>query len=331
MKKALSLFYFFTLLQGIVYSQSTLTYDNTSPQVGESFVLHTFDVLGINAGNSGLNIFWDFSGIASGSSETVNMVNPSATPQGSNFPNSVVAYKLNNTWEYLKSDINEFSRNGFVTPNGIVIKYSKPQQLFSFPFTYNSVVNDSFSGQYTSNGNNVFRHGVSTTTADGYGTLLLPFGTYYNVLRLQYEEEYQDDVNGVPQMTYLNIIYEWYQIGTHFPLLTLTFTTINGATNKYGYFIDQNSIGINNQNARIHEIKTYPNPASKLLNIEFSELYSEEIYLEVINSNGQPVLNESIKNKHHHQINTSVLTAGLYLVRIKHKNFVEVIKIVIHH
>ena len=62
----------------------------------------------------------------------------------------------------------------------------------------------------------------------------------------------------------------------------------------------------------------YPNPASEILNIEFSQVYQMATF-QLMNTGGKMVLEEQL-NSNYQSINISVLQTGTYVYRIFNKN-----------
>ena len=66
-----------------------------------------------------------------------------------------------------------------------------------------------------------------TGGVDGTGTLILPTGTYTNVLRSHYTRTEQDTTYGSSTNALVQVIdyYEWYQPNSYFPILSISNTT----------------------------------------------------------------------------------------------------------
>jgi hypothetical protein len=116
------------------------------------------------------------------------------------------------------------------------------------------------------------------------------------------------------------------------------FITINGATNQhytatasgdYAVVITKNScrdtsacytftdVGVT-ENKIENEILVFPNPADALLNVSYSLMSNENIFIELTNSIGQIIYSYAVKDaalgKHNLQINTSEFPVGLYIL-----------------
>lgn len=75
-------------------------------------------------------------------------------------------------------------------------------------------------------------------------------------------------------------------------------------------------------------IKAYPNPVRITLNLDFSLANVETIFIEVQNSNGQPILNKKITVNSSTQLDVSSLPTGLFILSIKGETFNQLVKFV---
>jgi hypothetical protein len=77
------------------------------------------------------------------------------------------------------------------------------------------------------------------------------------------------------------------------------------------------SVGINPDSKMItSQIKVYPNPATDILNVEFSQLNIDEAIISIENTLGQNVYTTTT-NKSMNTINTSTMQTGVYFVKVK--------------
>ena len=88
----------------------------------------------------------------------------------------------------------------------------------------------------------------------------------------------------------------------------------------------QPALGINKVNANQVSFEMYPNPASQLLNIDFTEAGTANMH--IFNSLGQDVYSEVIDRKSVF-VNTSEFTKGLYFMKIEQNGLVSTRKLII--
>ena len=321
-----------------ITAQPTLTNLNTSPQVGEIFISHTIDTAGVTEGNAGANITWDFSGLLSTGTDTTTAVNPATTPYGSSFPNSNISFESGGNYVYYGANSSSYSYYGaYIASQNVAISYSDPEIIFNYPYTYNSTHTDLFESTFINGGTTFYRKGTITGLADGYGTLILPNGTFSNVLRIKLVEDYQDSANvmGIPQVfEYDTELFLWYQPGTHSQLLeTGTFTSNFGGTFSFGNYLDQSSVNINETLLSEYDFKMFPNPATTFTNIKYRLKEPSDVKISIYNILGQEsavLFNKKQASGSYIQtINLEDLDKGVYLMWIEINGNIETKKIAI--
>jgi hypothetical protein len=104
---------------------------------------------------------------------------------------------------------------------------------------------------------------------------------------------------------------------------------LKGNIDVWMYKIIDTTVGINELELNNSEINIYPNPASKVLNIDFPNNYNiENTNIEIIDMNGKTILKSkplSIST----QLNIKKLNYGLYLVKIQKDNALITKRIII--
>lgn len=163
------------------------------------------DSAAFDPGTPGPNKTWDFSQLAPAPVGTANFVAASGAPGFSVFPaaNSCLAYTgdVLDIYEFYKASDSKLELLGMLyTGLGTVHYGINPKTIVTFPYTYNQVID----GLYGGNADEAPT--AFTSTYDAYGTLILPFGTYPNVLRQKIEENGQTE-------------YIWYNASPFFPII----------------------------------------------------------------------------------------------------------------
>jgi hypothetical protein len=169
------------------------------PSVGKVKTANFYEP--VSEGSSGNNVTWDFSDIVKRNIPVSQSeyVNSSSTPFASEFANSNQAWGSQGSFQYYLVDNNGVSIVGQgVSSQGAtsVAKYDNYQKIISFPFSYQSSLDDNFSGTLvnTSGGQSApyVRKGNTKTMADGQGTIILPGGKSYPALRIKAEQQIED-------------------------------------------------------------------------------------------------------------------------------------------
>ncbi len=135
-------------------------------------------------GSGGAGVTWNLSGLTPVAEGTITVVNPASTPYFSTFPTATFCAEVNpssggsayiyerlssSKWEQLANNYSGVGTGTDYTPD--------PETAVEFPMSYLNSVIDTFQ-KVGGSANTV------TITYDGYGTLITPFGTYTNVVRI---------------------------------------------------------------------------------------------------------------------------------------------------
>lgn len=307
-------------------AQITLTAASNTPTVGYSFIQHTYDANPVTPGVSGANITWNFASIGSQSSQNINMVNPSTMSDASNHPLSNVGSSTSSGEVYLFVDGDELSIAGNFSPGTLRESFTDVRELTKFPITYGNSFNETFDGTiYNIGANQTFdRGGTINISADGYGDLILPYGTISNVLRIKAISLYSDGQGGTPFINYYDTTYLWYNASTNFPIMNWTILNSGGfSILKSGWYLDQSSVitSLGDDFIPNNSITIYPNPVSNnQTTILLDKLY-ENAHLQLIDITGKIVKTENvIATSKNMTLNLDGLNKGIYFVQILHDN-----------
>lgn len=312
------IFYILLFCSTIVKAQPTLTSANTNPAIGDSYANNNSQYL--SPGSSGANATWDLSAMTVTSSPSATYVSASSTPEGLSFPNANISAGANGIYNYYKTSSSAWQYYGIAL--GMNVVYSDPEDFLRFPFTYNSTYTDSWAATFVS-GTAYYRRGTTTVTGDSYGTLKLPSGTYNNVLRVHFVENYQDSSNsGTPVIqTYKNDQYMWYLPGNHSPIASVyTLTIGTSSPTKTGYYLAGIKVGINENDRLLGSYSLFPNPVSENLNIAFSLTENKKIEIKLYNSIGEEVssniFKEGLIGVNEFILDVAVLPEGIYFAQL---------------
>lgn len=303
----------------------TLT-STTNPQIGDWQLVYGTD--SFNVGSSGAGVTWNFSTLPINTTDTTYASACSTSPYCSTFPGTTVYAHTQASTSYLfyNTTTTTFSIAGEYSTGAI--PYSNYEDILRYPFTYNSTYVDSFAATYVSGSSTFNRSGAITVTADGYGTLILPNGTFTNALRIHRSENYSDSMVGFPfGFSYLTDIYTWYVPGIRQALLSQTQLTIvgSGPTPKTAFFTNQTpSLGASNLQMTDEAFILYPNPVKDELNIEFMMDQPGYVHIsisDIIGRNVAIITNGTFNSgKQHFSYPTSSLQKGLYIVKMQTEN-----------
>jgi hypothetical protein len=200
----------------------------------------------IAPGSGGAGVTWNYSTLTPIVGGVIQIVDPSTTPYFSTFPTATFCAKLmpvtggsayvyervsSAKWEQLANNYAGVGTGDDYTPN--------PESQIRFPMSYLDSFVDTF--QKTTGGPNTV-----TITYDGYGTLITPFATYTNVVRIK---KYWGPGD---------FDYNWYQTSPNIGIIA----NFDASGNKYGFFRPPTSEKVSLPNGNVTAATIFPNPAA---------------------------------------------------------------------
>ncbi|MCB9305329.1 MAG: T9SS type A sorting domain-containing protein [Lewinellaceae bacterium] len=294
MKKALLLPTLFAAASGFLFAQPLLSPSDLY-SIGDVIFLQDADTAGVNPGNGGANLTWDFSNLQplnGMDAVKYTYLAPASTPYSSTFPGANLAVKIDFDtimYGYAIKEPNQYTFLGI--KNAFLVQYYTNPDVQLKPLSYNGSFQEDFAN-YTDSGSGVifYAEGSRTTTYDGYGTLITPSGTFPNAIRIkavssQVDSAEFDDVkiiNNTDITTYdwfvpnqpgvaLTVYYTHTISSTFFPGFP-PFVTDFGVVKSVNYTSDFTT-GVNDQRDRLAGIQVQisgANPVSDLLSLQIT-------------------------------------------------------------
>lgn len=310
------------ILTHILYAQPT--FDNSvMGAIGDSWTWTGWDATEFNVGVEGEDITWDFSGISiTGPATLYKNVNPAATPFVGTFGLATLASTTDDmNYSYSQVTATQFNNLGAGSV-AATVSYSNPETILTFPLTYDVTNDDTFGAMFTSGGISFNRSGDVHMEADGYGTLILPTGTFTNALRVKLEEDYGDESIGLPvavNIDYNFDNYYWLVEGITGPVLyygKLETTTLAGSTTVEVGFLNGDAVAaVNDAQLSDNVITVYPNPASDIIFIG-NTLAIDFEYISLYDITGRLVLQSAASNNQIIPLQIFDLPAGIYTLQM---------------
>ena len=298
-------------------AQPTLTATGINPVVGDVLVTHNTQY--VSPGSGGANQTWNLALTSSGSATSTG-VTPSSTPYAANFPTASVAFG-SGSYVYYKTSAAAYQMNGIVNGSGTVISYSDLEDLLRFPTTYNSTYTDTWAAQFVQATYTYYRTGTTTVTADGYGTLTTPAGTFTNVMRVHFVQVYQDSTNimSTPYViNYNNDQYMWYLDGNHNPIASVYNLTTSAGAFTGGQYLQNVVSGTEEYNA-VSAINLFPNPANEHVTLAYNLANTSDVNVKIVSMNGQQVAEmekQQVEGEVVMQVSVADLPDGVYFATI---------------
>jgi hypothetical protein len=334
---------FFTLLLctafGIgLYAQPTIT-SSFNPAPGDHYRFHPVNTQ-ITAGNAGANVTWDFSGIQIIYNPIIGKyMSPSTTPYANDFSGTNVAFEdyfAAGTYHYFETTTSKYEKKGEASVLYTAV-YQNPHTMFTYPFTYNTVVTDNFACTTSVGSLTLERNGTWEAKGDAYGTLMLPSGTYNNVLRIRTSSSTVDEYPGVIQNGKDVIEYCWVMASSKRPLLKIgtEFHFSGGAPiDTVDYVrISEEVSGIAHPDQNLANIRLYPNPAAgEALAVSFELQNHAEVRIDLVSTDGKVARSmpaqKMTPGSHMVTIPMDGIAPGLWFVRVDSEGVPKMFRVV---
>jgi len=308
--------------------------DNIAPQIGDQFTTHKS--LPAPIGDSGQDITWDLSGLVALDTNELSYETPTNHPKGTFFPDATVVGISGDAGEFI--DISSFAwqRLGISAPSfGFEVNYSNDPEVFlTFPFSYSNTFNSEFSGTTLNGGTASPRTGAISVTADGTGTLIMPYGQFNNVLRIKVLETTTDTINSIP-VTVETLTYSWYQEGIHASIASVIQTTIDTNVTSASYFLDASILTANRPLALWDSpVFVYPNPTTDYIRVDFDLDQPSRIQWKITSIDGKIVIpaTSTFRQAGHHTlpIDVTSIPSGKYFIQLITNEKIATKKLIIH-
>ena len=247
MKKAILPIVVFTLLVFLsTNAQPIITLNGISPVIGDKYVEGKVFSTIINQSklDSGENRTWDFSMLKDSVVLQTTYLSTNNTPFVDSFVNATISNyeSTEQLYNYFTIDTSSYSFLGnYDVVKSKLIKYSPAYTYLQFPMSYNKSFVQAVN--YIDKTSPYSLSFADTVIADSYGTLILPSGTFKDVLRVKIKATaYLDFGQGIRQIgNFYN--YSFYVNDIHEPILSLATNDINN--NWQGVYYKATALPLN--------------------------------------------------------------------------------------
>lgn len=332
----------FIFYSAIIFSQSpTVTSAIAQGLTGKTVNAHYVSAPAFDEGNAGASQTWDFSTYTFGAAAPSTYITPSTGIGYSNFTGCTDALQVSGggttSLSYNKLNNNIYSLIGLVQQNQqgtVAIIYDNVQDIYHFPMSLNSSFSDNFhaNADYTQ-GATLGRGGSTSAVVDGYGTLKTPAGTFPNCLRVKITQTVSDTFYYQGQYTSdqqtNTVSYNW--IAQSYPGLTLmNISTGQGPIQAidYAFYVDVNTTGINELENGAISVAVYPNPATDVMHLTFSEPV-QDATVALFDLTGRQVFAKPVNVTGETTLTTTDFAKGIYVLKLITKQGVSSQRVVI--
>lgn len=323
MKTKTQILFHAALLLACVKSHSqTLTCTYNCPKIGEVFSIKTASPV---LHTSGQNQLWDFTQMqaVSPSATLIKYVDPNSSVGFTSHPQATILRLESTNERFMKTDsIGIFT----VSPSNYTV-FGQSATLV-FPFIFGSVYSETITSSYQS-GSDIIKVTYSKQLKGvGTGTLLLPNGTYTDVIRISGMLNESQTKNGVSDgYSFSTSLNYYYSEKISHPLLYSSYK-YGGAADyaPFTQFLSEVPTGISEENADdISEINIAPNPTSDKVFIKTTLNTKGKISLS--NVLGQVVISDVYMGSS--AFDLSHLPEGIYTLALTQSGKIQTKKIVI--
>ncbi|MFM1932018.1 MAG: hypothetical protein RL226_1321 [Bacteroidota bacterium] len=312
----------------LTFAQPVITASQLIAQPNISVVADSLNWMDMS-NMGGPNQTWDFSDLTTlNINYTYNWVTPASVPGGNLFPSANVATSVEGVQFFNNITSTEYLEAGYYLEtegSTLMETYSNPSTRFALPLTYMNSGTDNFSSTITFDGDILFTSsGTTTWDVIGYGTLILPEGSFTDVLLLHAFESSTDvqDFEGLQFVTNVSsTTYAFMKANNPFPLMVFDQTTTANdffsETSQGGLLFGGNQSGGGGGTSVVESsligINAYPNPTSEQLHFQFGNMQPTEMTLRSLDGKEVMRFNENVPSS----INVANLASGIYFVDLK--------------
>jgi hypothetical protein len=253
-------------------------------------------------------------------------MSPAITPYANEFSTATVAYEdyyAAGTYHYYLAGSSKLEKVGEASVLLSAV-YDEPATMFTYPFTYNTKVTENYACTTAVGSMTLHKTASWEAEGDAYGTLMLPSGTYQNMLRIKTFHSIEDDYPGV--VTNKKVVTEYLWVSSTSKKAYLKITHEVHSTNGtpidtiYSVSVSDEVSGIGGAVIESVSAVLYPNPASNQLTLELSSVNGASIGWSLYTSSGQLIQESSALNyspgNHLISVPVATLKPGCYFVNI---------------
>ena len=311
------------------FSQPSLQYPQNAPEIGDITEIQFVSPQGLSPMPMGPNVSWDFSQLNNiGAPGEISVISPASAPSGNEFPEANIVLKMNDTiFTYAKVDENRVEYLGtkasFFGFDALVV-FSDYKKQMDYPFPFGAAYTDTYAGTSSVATAEIKLDASTAVLYDAYGAIILPNGTFENVIRTKSTDIEVDSiiVAGflVKTVSVIRDRYCWYTQDGFNPIFSMEIQDVNGMIDTVCYYTTSVAGVSDKGTLALSGLNTYPNPAKEHLNISFNSICSGPVRITVVNQLGNIMMEDQLKTNSlgliKEELDISRLPAGVYFISI---------------
>lgn len=318
------------LLTAPLLKAQTLQVGDLTPPLGTPIPVHYVDYQPPGPGGTGLT--WDFSAFPTTEPTATTFVDATQSTYAASFPAANIAEHLGDDfydfYGYTAAGIDYFGMAS--ASNNVLMQYQNPQRTMVFPCSYNTSWQDDFGGPWTSStGASAHTYGNTSITVDAMGTLIMPYGTVENVLRVSTTTHDSDTFAGFGYINYFVQRQDYYKLGVPRPLVTF-FDQVGGGTavsgdlnGNFGAWLEDPALLVREVVDNAIGMDVMPNPAHGHASLLFGNT-GVQLELMLIDATGRIVRNMKLDRQPlgiaKQDLDLNGIPPGLYTIQLTAAN-----------
>jgi len=240
-------FYLFVcclFFSAVMLAQPILQYPDNAPVIGDIYETMCISPNGLSHEPVGPDVSWDFSQITPLTSGSIVAIDPTTAPDGNLFPGANIALNRGDsiyTFGLVESTGFYYLGAKMTIMNfPVTMVYSDSRKFLQYPFTYNDTYTDGYKGISSVSFTEIRASGESVVLADAWGTLILPTGTYHDVLRIAILDVEVDSIYVNSFFTTATVTtrsqYIWYAPTSTSPLFSIEIQSSIAGTDTIAFY-----------------------------------------------------------------------------------------------
>lgn len=311
-------------------AQPSLQHPQNAPEVGDVVEIQFVSSANLTHEPTGADVSWDFSQLTNIMEPgLITAISPTEAPAGNEFPMANIVLNMNDSiYSYLMVEETAAYYLGVQTTVAgfpVLFIYDDSRKYLEYPFNYGDSFADTYHGMSLISFGEVRASANTSVVADSYGTLILPTGTYSDILRTTTIDNETDSifVNGVfSSVIYLSRTqYAWYTSSSFGPILSMEILNLSGVIDTTCYYTNDES-GVRERGKHlISDFSVFPNPAEDHLFVEFVSYGWQDVAIVIVNQVGQVMISKttSATGTINEKFDIRSLPSGIYFANISCK------------
>lgn len=353
------------IIFALIISSASIAQTYTSvnlPSPGDTIrISESQSVAGVSYTVTGAGQTWDFSGLIPfnqrldtfASINSVSMIFQLAFNNIILYPNSqsnlvspinIQGGQIGGGMSFFKKSTADYRQTGYgisMSGTDLPVPYNNPDIIYKFPLSASSPSDSCVAGYEIQIPGLGFMKQIKRrkNIVDGSGTLITPFGTFTDVIRVHSEIEQWDSIStdssmALPGTTSFITEYKWLKAGFKTPLLEISESSLGLSISYIDIYRGINWFSTEEMTSGKGTLNVYPNPASEEVLVTLPEHFSASVYQVCLYSISGKLIyisKENSSNLLRLPIKDMNLSNGVYLLNIQNKQAQYTEKLIINN